>query len=467
VNDAAATTGVLSLRRAMVAFVAAFAASRVVLWWSGLAFSTEHVATIMHFPDLELLRDRLLETVWFLHGQPPAPSLVLGAALKLAGERWPLALALLSHGLACGLGLAMLAVLGRLGVKAGAALIAALAFPLLPAVIVYEHYAFTTLPVAALLLLCCVPLSRLPLPGAPASGACSAALWFLLGAALVLNVRNVFHLIWWLGCLLLVLRVWPLPRCFLLLAAALPALVAIAPYAKNTLVHGRFEASSWAGFGLARKTYHQEPLALRTEQALRGDRPAIEGVPVFTTIEHYALAVPLPPPSGVPVLDQPRKSSGEVNYHHAITAEVSARMQRSAAAHIARSPAAYLQNVAITASHFFAAATAWAPVATPRAQLGRYGEALDALLHTPILGPCNLWLLGVLAVLLSSLPAVWRVLRGRARAVDDVVIAFCVSTFVYLAVVAICLDTVEVMRHRLKVDGLLWLAAGLRWLPRH
>jgi hypothetical protein len=452
----------ISARRATVAFLVVFVVSRLGVAWSGLGFSTEHVASIMHFPDLELLRDRWLETVWFLHGQPPGPSLVLGGLQQIAGASWPTALALLSHGLVGGLGLAMLTVCCRLGVRPGAALAAALGFLALPSVLVYEHYAFTTLPLAALLLFACVPLCRV------ATGGPSALQAFLLLAASVLWVRNVFHLVWWLACLLLAWRVSPARRRTVLLAALLPALVAVAPYAKNAFVHGRFEASSWLGFGLARKTYHQEPLAVRQAEALRGERPAIEGVPVFGSVEEYALAVPLPAATGVPLLDAPRKRNGEVNYHHAIVATASAQMARSALAHLARQPERYLQNVATTAAQFFAPAAAWPPVATPRASLGRYGRFLDGLLHTPWFGPCNLWFLFTLAALGSTLPAVWRVVGQRRRAdAADVVATFCSGTFVYLALVAVCLDTGEVMRHRLKVDGLLWLAAALRWLPKH
>ena len=55
-------------------FLAGFAASRALAAACGLTFCSEHAAQIMHFPELELLRDRLFETVWHLHGQPPGPS---------------------------------------------------------------------------------------------------------------------------------------------------------------------------------------------------------------------------------------------------------------------------------------------------------------------------------------------------------------------------------------------------------
>lgn len=444
-----------------VLFFAVFAASRALAAACSLTFCSEHAAQIMHFPELELLRDRLLETVWHLHGQPPGPSLVLGALLKLAGDDWPRWAAWLFHGLGALAGLSLLTVLRELGMRAVPALAVALGFVLLPSALVYEHYAFTTLPVAALLLLAAVPLVRSD--GTPAV----RAGLFLLVAALVLNVRNVFHLVWWVACLLLVLRTWRGSRRALLLASLLPALVAVAPYAKNALVHGRFEASSWSGFGLARKTYHQDELAVRADEALRGLREPIQAVPVFGSVEEFALVVPAVPPTGVQVLDRPRKANGFVNYHHALVAEASARMREAAWADMKQRPERYVADVLRTVPIFFAASSDWRPVATPRAQLGNYATTIDTVLHTPWFAGLGFWAWGTFVVLLASVPAVWRVLRrGPKAARADVLVAFAVGTYVYLALAAVLLDTNEVMRHRLKVDGLLLLAAAVLVLAR-
>ena len=444
-----------------VLFFAVFAASRALAAACGLTFCSEHAAQIMHFPELELLRDRLLETVWHLHGQPPGPSLVLGALLKLAGDDWPRWAAWLFHGLGALAGLSLLTVLRELGMRARPALAVALGFVLLPSVLVYEHYAFTTLPVAALLLLAAVPLVR-----SRGTSAVRAGL-FLLVAALVLNVRNVFHLVWWVACLLLVLRTWRGSRRALLLASLLPALVAVAPYAKNALVHGRFEASSWSGFGLARKTYHQDELAVRADEALRGLREPIQAVPVFGSVEEFALVVLVVPPTGVPVLDRPRKANGFVNYHHALVAEASARMREAAWADLQKRPERYVADVLRTVPIFFAPSSEWWPVVAPRAQLGSYATTIDTVLHTPWLAGLGFWAWGTFVVLLASVPAVWRVLRrGPKAARADVLVAFAVGTYVYLALAAVLLDTNEVMRHRLKVDGLLLIAAAILGLGR-
>lgn len=63
----------LRVRRALALFAALFVLSRTVVWPCGLRYCTDHVAAIMHFPPLDLLRERLGETLWYLHGQPPLP----------------------------------------------------------------------------------------------------------------------------------------------------------------------------------------------------------------------------------------------------------------------------------------------------------------------------------------------------------------------------------------------------------
>ena len=71
-----------STRSALAVFSALFVVSRCILHAFGLRYCTEHVGAIMHFPPLDLLRDRLGETLWYMHGQPPLSALVIGLCLK-------------------------------------------------------------------------------------------------------------------------------------------------------------------------------------------------------------------------------------------------------------------------------------------------------------------------------------------------------------------------------------------------
>lgn len=439
-------------------FLLAFVASRAVFFACGLRFSTEHVAAIMHFVDLELLRDRLLESLWYLHGQPPLMSVFLGVLLKTSGDAYPLVAQATYVALGAATGGAMVLLLRRLRFSAAVSVAVALAFSLLPSVVVYENYLFSTHPVLACLVLGCLPLHR-----ALERGRRRDWFWFFFTAAVVVNLRNVFHLLWWLGLLALALRLrWP-QRRLVLAGAAVPLLLASSFYLKNWAVYGRFEASSWMGFGLARKTYHQLPLDVRRAAVADGRLAKIAGVELFGGVEAYAEVLGRPPPTGVPLLDRELKSSGFINYHHAIYAEASACMRAEALRLIGLFPRAYLHNVVLTTSQLFAPATAWHPVATPRAQIAAYVDLGDWILHRR-LGLRGVCVWSVLAgiVLLAFLAKALGALRARRhRAVEDELFVFCGFTLAYLYAVAVLLDTNEAMRHRLKGDGLLVLAAAI------
>lgn len=461
---------------ALALFAAAFVLSRIVLWYCGMRYCTEHVGAIMHFPPLDLLRDRLGETLWYMHGQPPLPSLVIGLCLKWGGASWETLLAALFHGLAAAAGGALVVVLRRGGRSVVTSLAIAISFTLLPGFLAYEYYAFTTLPVMALLLLACVPLQR-----AVATGRARSWFWFLLFTALVVNTRNVFHLVWWACCLVLMLRCGRLPWRRAVLVAALPAALAILPFAKNAIVHGTFASSTWMGFGFARKTYHQEPLEQRQQRVLAGTAAPITGVPIYGSVAEFAKVVPMPPPSGIPILDRLEKdwaldkalvrtgdleeeADGVPNYHHAIYIEASRQMRDEGLAEIRRHPRAYLHNVVVTFWQFFEPGKAWGPLATPRAQLGRWGEGVDYALHEPwLVGTANTWLLlTVLAAAcgLVALRSLWRP-SASSRGCSDIVAVFAIGTVLYVIVLGVLVETNEVMRLRQKVDGLIVLTLAL------
>ena len=447
--------------RAVAVFLGLFTLSRCLFAALGITFCTEHVAAFMHFPEPDLLRDRLVETLWHLHGQPPLPSLVLGVCLQLGGDRWADVLAAVLHGAVALGGASMVVVVIRCGGARWLAVALAMLWSLLPAVLVYEHYAFTTMPVAALLLLACVPLAN-----TVSTGSGRAGFTFLLVLAAVVWTRNVFHLVWWLAAALLVWRAvrWPWRQA--LRVAALPLLVTVLPFAKNAIVHGTFASSTWMGFGLARKMWHALPPEERAQRLQTGELPPIAAVPVFGGAAEFAAVVGMPEATGVPLLDRPTKATGHPNYHHAVYVRANAALRAAALRQVLAHPDEYCASVAATFAQCWFAANSWGPVATPRAQLGAYAIVGDFLLHAPLpfVGVSAWSVLAAFAAVAAGLAA-WRSWRrrqqGTAPSPRDVVTLFAVGTAIYVVVVAALLDSNEVMRLRLKIDGLLVVAVGL------
>jgi hypothetical protein len=257
--------------------------------------------------------------------------------------------------------------------------------------------------------------------------------------AVVVWTRNVFHLVWWLAAALLVWRAvrWPWRQA--LRVAALPLLVTVLPFAKNAIVHGTFASSTWMGFGLARKMWHSLPPEQRAQRLQSGELPPIAAVPVFGGAAEFAAVVGMPEATGVPLLDRPTKATGHPNYHHAVYVRANAALRAAALRQVLAHPDEYCASVAATFAQCWFAANSWGPVATPRA-LAAFAAAAAGL-------------------------AAWRSWRrrqqGTAPSPRDVVTLFAVGTAIYVVVVASLLDTNEVMRLRLKIDGLLVLAVGL------
>src|SRR5262245_44182174 len=74
-------------------------AARVAYFVAGVRFDTSPFPGYMQFIDDELLRERLIESIWYSHAHPPGLSLLVGLAYRSFGDHAPLFLSLLYHGL--------------------------------------------------------------------------------------------------------------------------------------------------------------------------------------------------------------------------------------------------------------------------------------------------------------------------------------------------------------------------------
>src|SRR5262245_45358680 len=63
-----------------------FAVSRVLYALLGVRFDSSTLPGYMQFIDPPLLRDRLLESLWYYHAHPPLLNLFSGIGLKLFGD---------------------------------------------------------------------------------------------------------------------------------------------------------------------------------------------------------------------------------------------------------------------------------------------------------------------------------------------------------------------------------------------
>lgn len=290
--------------------------------------------------DLPQLRDNLWESLLYQHGQPPAFNLFVGLALKAGAEVDGPALHGLfdAMGLACGLLTWQLAL--RLGAHPGWAFLAGALLLAAPGFQLYQHWMFYDLPVTLGIVACVLAVHA-----AAAAPSVLRLTGLCLSVAGLVWLRSVFHLLWAAGLALAVLlprdaRI--LPRRQLALALGVGLLLGALPFAKNTLIFGRFEASSWAGMSAERLTHQFIPRAERERLSSQGLLDPVSVVGPYRPLAAYPPQPPVPPRwAGIAVLSEPSKCDGQPNFNHAAYLQISRAMQRDALTLIAAHPDAY------------------------------------------------------------------------------------------------------------------------------
>lgn len=296
-------------RRALWVVIVLFTSSRLLYAWLGLQFDVSTLPTYMQFVDVQLLENRLLESLWYYHANPPMLNLLAGVGLKLFGEHADVFFSIVFHALGLLVALGVYALTLRLSSTRVAADIATALLVFSPSFVLYENWLMYTFPAAALLTLSAWALYRYIDTGL--TRWCVA--FFGMLAALLLT-RSLFHLAWMiLIAALLVICLWDRRRQ-VLLAAAAPILIVGLWYGKNYYYFGTFSASTWMGLGLSNIS---TLIATREElQPLVADGRLTK----FALISRYhemdlLFTSQQLPPTGIPVLDEVRKSNGRYNFN--------------------------------------------------------------------------------------------------------------------------------------------------------
>jgi len=318
-----------------------FLASRAVFWTLGVRFDASTLTSYLQYLDPVLLRADLLRSVYYLHNQPPLFNLFLGVVLKLFPESYAVAFGATYTFLGWVLALSLYALMRRLSIPRWLALTAAVAFTISPPCILYESWLFYTYPVTVALCAGGYFLHRFARDLRWRDG----LVFFLLLAALVLT-RSVFQLLWllfWVGLL-----AWQRPGgCRrALLCSLLPLLLVLSVYAKNLYLFGRFTTSTWLGPSLWKISTaivpEEERKALVAEHRIS---PAALLNPFLFPATRYESLVPPVEPTGVPALDEVRRSTGAVNPNNRAFLAISNLYLRDALYIIRTHPSAYLKGV--------------------------------------------------------------------------------------------------------------------------
>ncbi len=128
------------LRSPYLYILVSFSLSRWLYYLAGVRFDTAILANNYQFIDLDLLRTRLLESLWNFHMQPPLHNLVVGLAVKAFPQGYGTVLHVLYMVAGAASGILMYRVMTLLGVRSSIATVVTILFLTSPGCVLFENY---------------------------------------------------------------------------------------------------------------------------------------------------------------------------------------------------------------------------------------------------------------------------------------------------------------------------------------
>ncbi|MBI1320593.1 MAG: hypothetical protein GC168_16845 [Candidatus Hydrogenedens sp.] len=453
--------------RAYAVLTGVFFAVHAAYWAAGVRFDRSSLDGVMHFLDPELLRTRLLESLWYLHIQPPLFNLFTGLVLKVTPKSpWLFHLIFLALGLNLYLCAFTLSV--RLGVRRGLAAVLATLLMASPGFILWEHFLLYEFPAASLLALAAVLLFRVAERGTWGSIA-----GFFLCLFIVCGIRSLFHwayLVLVLGALLAML---PQYRRRLLIVGLVPVLLLGAFYAKNAALFGSFTASTFVDKNLWIMTAGNIGWEEKQQLVAAGKLSPLSLVNRWASLDAYPPEYREVPErfAGIPALAETHKRNGEVNYNHYGNIAICKVYGQDARYVLFHRPEAYLAAVAMSAYRFLGPTDS--PPVSPQNKaampwaLGFYNKVvyaqfpLDLRPHIPWLARAGFtpYLSLFLGLPAAFLFGVWSLVRWcrstRTLRLDPqrLVLGFLLANIVVVAVLGCALDFHETARYRFLVSA--------------
>ena len=475
------------LRSPYTLLLLVFTASRVVDYLLGVRFDARGIPTYLQFIDPELLRHHLLQSLFYLHWQPPGYNLFLGVVLKLFPH--PYAYTTVFHIIHLVFGAAITCFLfycvRSLGVGQRLALVATALFIISPGVVLFENWLFYEYQMTFLLIVSAGLLFHFFERRSVAS-----AIGFLICQFWLVMVRNQYHLVYFAAIFVLLLYFTKHNRRLVAWTGSVLLAAVLALYLKNQILFGHFASSTWMEMGLGPLLLHQLTPEERRSFVSQGKlSPAAEAEQhtypsiLGTPLSSFRPYITMPAKTSIPVLDQELKPSGAVNYNNVGYLEAQKLYKKDIQFIMAHYPIAYVRSIVIAWFTYFMPPDDFLfftdnlthirgiqrffhvvffgqfKQASGKALRQQYaaGEKFSLVLYTGMF-------------LLFGLPALfifgcWYLYRGiRSRTLDRpkaLLLSFMLFNIVYCSASANFLSSFENNRYRFPVDGFFVVIAAL------
>jgi hypothetical protein len=431
--------------------VCAFVLSRWAYYRAGVRFNSDPVYYFAQLLDPYLLSHHLLESVFYLHAQPPLFNFVTGLALKLGRDHVDVLLWAFYLCVAFAVLILFVRTLTRLAVPTWMAIAVSAAFCCAPPFVLYENWYFY--PLLELLSLQLAAYALLRSEGHPGRWL-TTALWTLAG---LVALRSLYHPVYFL---LAVAAIAGLAargdRRAVLRSAIGPCLAVLLLVLKNAALFGLWGTSSW-GPNSVHKVIHPFVDSYALDELMQnGELTPISDLGEFSPGALYIERLGLPEEHhGIPALDELEKRADNpitrrnpVNYNHWSYLHAAKAYVHDNRVLIRRFPEAYLAAIRESARIFVRPVTAHgyiAPNAGCVPRLTVWSERIDEVL---------LWLSPILLVAGTVL-----LFRRETLRAERLLLGFIVGTLAWASALSLLVEYGENNRFRFHLMGLVVLLA--------
>jgi len=460
------------------AFLAIFAASRAIYFLLGLRFDASGLSWFFQFADPVLLRERLLETLFYLHIQPPGYNLYLGLILKLFPHSYAAAFHVMHLLFGAVTGCALLYLMLRFGVRPRLSFALVSLFAITPGVVLFENFILYEYLLSLLLALSAVFLYRFLEQRGAVWAVC-----FLAAQFCVVMVRNMYHLAYFALIVAAAVYLTHRNRRIVATCGGVFFALVLGVYVKNYILFGQFVSSTWLGMNMSTIAIHHLT-APEWERLVASGEISPATVNPGAPIAAYAAYIHMPEKTGVPVLDNEQKSGGAANFNHAGFLEVQKLYMKDGLYLIRHYPEVYLRSLTKAWFAYFLPTGDFPFFGENRARIEGLNRAVNVVLFGQFLDASNrkalrrqeaagagpglilftgLYLLvGLPALVIFGVWYAWRGVRRRTLPLASALtLGFMLFNILYLTAVANFLSCFENNRYRFPIDGFYLVLAAL------
>jgi hypothetical protein len=449
--------------------------SRIIYFAVGVRFDTRGLSWFFQFIDPELLRHNLLQSLFYLHMQPPGYNLFLGIVLKLFPQAYEAAFHAIHIGFGATITCLLFYLMRCLGVGVRIGFTATILFMVSPGVVLFENFLLYEYLLVFILMISAVLLFHFFIGRSAAS-----AIGFLVCQFCLVMLRNHFHLVYFIAVFILLLYFTRSNRKLVAGVGSVLSTVVLAVYLKNLILFGHFVSSTWLGMNMATITTHHLTPQERQCFVLRGKISPIPDIDAVIPLSAYRPYITMPAKTHIPVLDEELKSTGAINFNHLGFLEVQKLYMRDGKFILRHYPIAYLRSVAIAWFAYFLPTTDFAffDINGPRIHgierffdvvfFGQFRQIADRKELRQIKSPAIVLFTGIF--LLIGLPVLFTfgvvfLYRGvRRRTLDTpraLLLGYMLFNIAYCTAVANFLSSVENNRYRFPLDGFFVILTAL------